>query len=179
MRTKQIPRQIPPSAKHLRPISSMFIVGCLPFCAVLVELYYIMNSLWFDKLYYMFGFVFLSYGIMIITCASITIMFVYHLLCSEDYRWQWRSFNSAGASALFVFGLALIYWIVWLRFGGLTSMVLYVGYSSLMSFLFFILTGEQNNHVLQDDMLISKPGTIGFFSSWAFIHKIYSSIRVD
>ena len=142
MHTNQIPRQIPPSTQYLRPFTSMLIVGFLPFCAIFVELYFIMNSLWFDKLYYMFGFVFLSYGIMIITCASVTIMFVYYLLCSEDYRWQWRSFNSAGASSIFVFGFALIYWILRLRFGGLTSVVLYVGYSSLITFLFFILTGQ-------------------------------------
>ncbi|MCJ1435296.1 hypothetical protein MMC27_004668 [Xylographa pallens] len=160
--TNQIPRQIPPSTQYLRPFTSMLIVGFLPFCAIFWELYFIMNSLWFDKLYFMFGFVFLSYGIMIITCASVTIMFVYYLLCSEDYRWQWRSFNSAGASAIFVFGFALIYWILRLRFGGLTSVVLYVGYSSLITFLFFILTG-----------------TIGFFSSWAFVQRIYSSIRID
>ena len=121
----------------------MLIVGFLPFCAIFVELYFIINSLWFNKLYYMFGFVFLSYGVMIITSASVTIMFVYYLLCSEDYRWQWRSFNSAGASAVFVFGFALIYWILRLRFGGLTSIVLYVGYSSLITFLFFILTGKR------------------------------------
>ena len=100
-----------------------------------------MNSLWFDKVYYMFGFLFLCYGIMIITCASVTIMFVYYLLCAEDYQWQWRAFSSAGASAGFVFANALIYWIIKLRFSGLTSVVLFVGYSSLISFLFFVLTG--------------------------------------
>ena len=101
-----------------------------------------MNSIWFDKVYYMFGFLFLCYGIMIITCASVTIMFVYYLLCAENYRWQWRAFASAGASAFFVFANALIYWVFRLRFSGLTSVVLFVGYSGLMSFLFFVLTGK-------------------------------------
>ena len=90
----------------------------------------------------MFGFLFLCYGIMIIMCASVTIMFVYYLLCAEEYRWQWRAFNGAGAGAGFVFAFALIYWILRLRFSGLTSVVLFVGYSALISFLFFILTGK-------------------------------------
>lgn len=100
-----------------------------------------MNSLWFAKVYYMFGFLFLCYGIMIITTASVTIMFVYYLLCSENYNWQWRAFVNAGACAIFVFGFAFVYWLLRLRFTGLTSIILYVGYSSLISFLCFILTG--------------------------------------
>ena len=146
VRTNQIPRQIPPSISYLRPIPSMLLVGALPFGAIFVELFFIMNSIWFDKIYYMFGFLFLCYGIMIITCAAVTIMFVYYLLCAENYRWQWRAFNSAGAGAIFVFLFAIIYWIWKLRFAGLTSVVLFVGYSSLISFLFFILTGKQRQY---------------------------------
>ena len=100
-----------------------------------------MNNIWFDRIYYMFGFLFICYGIMIITCAAVTIMFVYYLLCAENYRWQWRAFNSAGAGAGFVFAFSIIYWMWKLRFAGLTSAVLYIGYSSLISFLFYILTG--------------------------------------
>ena len=120
----------------------MLWVGALPFGAIFVELFFIMNSIWFDKIYYMFGFLFLCYGIMTITCAAVTVMFVYYLLCAENYRWQWRAFNSAGAGAGFVFMFSLIYWVWKLRFAGLTSVVLYVGYSSLISFLFYIMTGE-------------------------------------
>jgi len=156
------------------------IVGFLPFGAIFVELYFIMNSLWFNRLYYMFGFVFLSYGVMIITCAAVTIMFVYHLLCAENYRWQWRAFNSAGASAAFVFGFSLIYWILRLRYTGFTSMVLYLGYSSLISFLVFVLTGKcYYTGSVWMALLTNRSGTIGFFSSWAFVQRIYSSIRID
>ena len=101
-----------------------------------------MNSLWFDKIYYMFGFLFLAYGVMIVTCAAVTVMFVYYLLCAENYRWQWRAFNSAGAGGIFMFLFAVIYWLWKLRFTGLTSMVLFVGYSTLISYLFYILTGK-------------------------------------
>ncbi|KAI9833730.1 MAG: hypothetical protein M1819_003463 [Sarea resinae] len=162
VRTNQIPRQIPPSAGYLRPIPSMLLVGILPFGAIFVELYFIMNSIWTSKFYYMFGFLFICYGLMIITCAAVTILMVYFLLCSENYHWHWRAFFTAGASALYVFANALLYWISKLSFGSATSGVLYVGYSALISFLFFILTG-----------------TIGFFASWGFVQKIYGSIKID
>lgn len=166
----------------------MLLVGILPFGAIFVELYFIMNNMWVGKVYYMFGFLFLCYGIMIITCAAVTILLVYFLLCSENYHWQWRAFATAGASAGYVFGNALLYWISKLSFSNFTSGVLYIGYSALISFLFFILTGNPPplprsyafpsawpGNVLTSEL----PGTIGFFSSWAFVHKIYGSIKID
>jgi len=48
---------------------------------------------------------------------------------------------TAGASAFYVFANALIYWVTKLQLGGLAGSVLYIGYSALISFLFFILTG--------------------------------------
>ena len=106
-----------------------------------MELYFIMNNMWFGKVYYMFGFLFLCYGIMVITCAAVTVLLVYFLLCAENYHWQWRAFCTAGASAGYVFANAILYWISRLSFGSLTSGVLYAGYSLLVSFLFFVLTG--------------------------------------
>ncbi|KAH8680506.1 hypothetical protein BX600DRAFT_376126 [Xylariales sp. PMI_506] len=162
VRTNQIPRQIPPTTTYLRPIPSMLLVGILPFGAIFVELYFIMSSIWFSKIYYMFGFLFLCYGLMIITCAAVTVLMVYFLLCAENYNWQWRAFLAAGMSAGYIFANALIYLISKLSLGGLAGTVLYIGYSALLSFLFFILTGS-----------------IGFFSSWWFVQKIYSSIKID
>lgn len=141
VRTNQIPRQIPPSTTYMRPIPSMLLVGILPFGAIFVELYFIMSSIWFSKVYYMFGFLFLCYGLMIITCAAVTVLMVYFLLCSENYHWHWRAFTTAGASAFYVFANALIYWVTKLQLSGLAGSVLYIGYSALVSFLFFILTG--------------------------------------
>ncbi|KAI0478433.1 Nonaspanin [Xylariaceae sp. FL0804] len=162
VRTNQIPRQIPPATTYLRPIPSMLLVGILPFGAIFVELYFIMSSIWFSKIYYMFGFLFLCYGLMIITCAAVTVLMVYFLLCAENYHWQWRSFLAAGMSAGYIFANALIYLISKLSLGGLSGTVLYVGYSALLSFLFFILTGS-----------------IGYFASWWFVQKIYGSIKID
>ncbi|PWW74603.1 hypothetical protein C7212DRAFT_346106 [Tuber magnatum] len=162
VRTNQIPRQIPDQATYLKPVPSMLLVGILPFGAIFVELYFIMNSIWFHKVYYMFGFLFVCYGIMIMTCSTVTVLMIYFLLCSENYHWQWRSFFTAGASAIYVFLNAIIYWISKLSLGGLTSNVLYLGYSALIGFLFFVLTGA-----------------IGFFSCWLFVRKIYGSIKIE
>lgn len=160
----------------------MFIVGVLPFGAIFVELYFIMNNIWSNKFYYMFGFLFLCYGIMILTCAAVTTLLVYFLLCSENYHWQWRAFATAGASAGYVFANAILYWVTKLSFSSFTSAVLYLGYSTLISFLFFILTGKyycQSSSKARSCTDGPGLGTIGFFSSWAFVHRIYGSIKID
>lgn len=142
VKTNQIPRQIPPSTGYLRPLPSMLLVGVLPFGAIFVELYFIMNSIWFSKIYYMFGFLFLCYGLMIVTSAAVTVLMIYFLLCAENYHWQWRSFCTSGASAGYVFAYAMLYWVRTLSFTSWTSGVLYLGYSLLISSLWFVLTGK-------------------------------------
>jgi transmembrane 9 superfamily protein 2/4 len=128
-------------AGSLRTIPSILLTGILPFGAIFVELYFIMTSLWTNKIYYMFGFLFLCYGLMIITSAATTVLLVYFLLCAENYRWHWRAFAGAGMTGGYVFVNALIFWATRVSFGGLTGAVLYVGYSALIAFVVFILTG--------------------------------------
>jgi transmembrane 9 superfamily member 2/4 len=118
------------------------------------------------------------YGLMIMTCAAVTVLMIYFLLCAENYHWQWRSFCTAGASALYVFLYAMIYWIRTLSFTSWTSSLLYLGYSAMISGLGFILTGTFPSCSWYLHSLTCS-GTIGFFASWFFTMKIYKSIKVD
>jgi transmembrane 9 superfamily protein 2/4 len=152
VRTNQIPRQIPPVGGYLRPLPSMALAGLLPFGAIFVELYFIMHSIWFSKVYYMFGFLFICFGLMIITSAAVTVLMIYFLLCAENYHWQWRSFFIAGASAAYVFASCLVYWIKDVSWTSWTSGVVYLGYSALLSSMVFILTG-MFHHILMIDNL--------------------------
>jgi len=169
VRTNQIPRQIPESSHTAggpsgglgawlsRPVPSILLTGILPFGAIFVELYFVMNSLWSGKIYYMFGFLFLCYGLMLVTCATVTVLSVYFLLCSENYHWQWRSFWTSGACSVYVFLNALVFWASRLSFGGWVSGVLYLGYSALISLLVFVLTGEYPFFAV--DRAMAKPFT--------------------
>lgn len=142
VRTNQIPRQIPPTTTYLKPIPSMLIIGLLPFCAIFVELYFVMASIWFSRIYYMFGFLFLCYALMIVVTASATILLTYFLLCSENYNWQWRSFLAAGTSGVYIFFNCLLYLVTRVKLSSFAGAVLYLGYSALLSFLFFVLAGK-------------------------------------
>ncbi|KAG0240344.1 hypothetical protein BGW41_007057 [Actinomortierella wolfii] len=162
VRANQIPRQIPDQVFYLKPIPSMLIGGVLPFGAIFIELYFILNSIWFHKIYYVFGFLFLVFGILILTCAEVTILMCYFHLCAEDYHWWWRAFFTSGASAFYIFGYSVIYYFSSLQIRSFTSMVLFFGWTAIMSIMFFMLSGA-----------------IGFFSTFLFVRKIYSSIKID
>lgn len=151
----------------LRTIPSLLLTGILPFGAIFVELYFIMNSLWTNKIYYMFGFLFLCYGLMIITSAATTILLVYFLLCAENYRWHWRAFAGAGMTGFYVFLNALIFWATRVSFGGLTGAVLYVGYSALIAFLVFVLTG----------MLYTAVSVVDRSSPSVFLSRLHRLLR--
>jgi hypothetical protein len=49
VRTNQIPRQIPTQVLYLRPLPSILLGGILPFGAIFIELYFILNSIWFNR----------------------------------------------------------------------------------------------------------------------------------
>lgn len=178
-RVNQIPRQIPAVPTSLRPLPSLFLTGLLPFCAIFVELYPIITSLWTGRIYYMFGFLFLCYGIMILTSACVTVLLTYFLLCAEDYRWQWRAFLGSGFTGVYVFIVALWFWLTRISFGGLTSAILYLGYSALIAFLVFVLTGTFPHTSRVKVRLTLDTGSIGFIASYWFLYKIYGSIKVD
>lgn len=103
VQTNPIPRQIPPQGWYLHPALSAIVGGLLSFGVVFVEMLFILSSLWQHRFYYMFGFLFLVFGILVVTCAEITVVLCYLSLCAEDYRWWWRSFITSGSAAFYMF----------------------------------------------------------------------------
>ncbi|KAJ1731189.1 Transmembrane 9 super member 2 [Coemansia sp. Benny D160-2] len=162
VRVNQIPRQIPDQPWYLRPIPSALMGGILTFGAIFIELYFIMNSIWFHKVYYVFGFLFFVFLILVITTAEVTILLTYFHLCSEDYNWQWRSIYTAGASAFYVFLYGVLFYFTRLRLASFASLVIYFGWMFIACLLLFILTG-----------------TIGFVASHHFVRRIYGAIKID
>ncbi|TYI22710.1 hypothetical protein ES332_A06G121600v1 [Gossypium tomentosum] len=162
VKTNKIPRQIPEQAWYMNPIFSILIGGILPFGAVFIELFFILTSIWLNQFYYMFGFLLLVFIILLITCAEITIVLCYFQLCSEDYKWWWRSYLTSGSSALYLFLYAAFYFFTKLEITKLVSGILYFGYMLIASYAFFVLTG-----------------TIGFYACFCFTRLIYSSLKID
>jgi transmembrane 9 superfamily protein 2/4 len=161
--TSSIARAIPPpSSIVLNPTVAIIFTGVVPFAAAYVELFFIMTSLWMDQFYYVFGFTFVVFLILLITCAEMTVLMVYYQLCAENHRWWWMSFLTGGSVAFYMF-LYSVFWFsaldassIWITY------LLYFGYMFLLSMAMFLVTG-----------------TVGALTSLWFIRKIFSTIKVD
>ncbi|XP_046427122.1 transmembrane 9 superfamily member 2 isoform X1 [Neodiprion virginianus] len=162
VRTNQIPRQIPEQSFYTQAVPGVVMGGVLPFGCIFIQLFFLLNSLWSSQVYYMFGFLFLVFLILVITCSETTILLCYFHLCAEDYHWWWRSFLTSGFTAFYLLVYCIHYFVTKLNIEDATSTFLYFGYTLIMVFLFFLLTGS-----------------IGFFACFWFVRKIYSVVKVD
>jgi len=161
VKTSNIPRQIPDQPWFMSVPFTIFIGGLLPFGACFVELYFILASVWMDYYYYVFGFLFLVFVILVITCAEITLLFNYFQLCNEDYHWWWRSFGNGGSISIWVFLYSFVYFKQ-LEANSFTTYVLYFGYMGLASLGLLLMTGF-----------------IGVMSTLWFNRTIFASVKVD
>uniref|UniRef100_A0A8C8X3M5 Transmembrane 9 superfamily member n=1 Tax=Panthera leo TaxID=9689 RepID=A0A8C8X3M5_PANLE len=160
--TNQIPRHIPRQSFFTKPPFGIMIGGILPFGCVFIQLFLILNSIWSHQMYFMFGFLFLVFIILLITCSEAAVLLCYFYLCAEDYHWWWRAFFTSSFTAVYLLIYTVHYFFAKLQITGTASAILYFGYTMVMVLIFFLFTG-----------------TVGFFSCFWFIIKIYSVVKVD
>ena len=156
-----LPRQIPDQPWYLKPTITLFFGGILSFGSCFLELYFILSSIWMDQYYYIFGFLSLTFLILLVTVAESTILLNYIQLCYEDYHWWWRSFMNGGSIAIFVYLYAMSYFKQ-LETNSVATYFLYFGYMGLICFALFLLTGS-----------------LGVLTSLWFNKKIFGAIKID
>ncbi|XP_066322492.1 transmembrane 9 superfamily member 12-like [Miscanthus floridulus] len=160
VRTNQIPREIP-----TKKYSLLFILGAgtLPFGTLFIELFFILSSIWLGRFYYVFGFLLVVLLLLIVVCAEVSVVLTYMHLCAEDWRWWWKAFFASGTVALYVFLYSINYLVFDLRsLSGPVSAMLYIGYSFIVSLAIMLATG-----------------TVGFLTSFSFVHYLFSSVKID
>ncbi|CAK9151817.1 unnamed protein product [Ilex paraguariensis] len=161
VRTNQIPREIP-----ARKYPSWLLVlgaGTLPFGTLFIELFFILSSIWLGRFYYVFGFLLVVLLLLVIVCAEVSVVLTYMHLCVEDWMWWWKAFYASGSVALYVFLYSINYLVFDLQsLSGPVSATLYLGYSLVMAVAIMLSTG-----------------TIGFLTSFYFVHYLFSSVKMD
>ncbi|KAK1394501.1 Transmembrane 9 superfamily member [Heracleum sosnowskyi] len=161
VRTNQIPREIP--APRFPSWALVLGAGTLPFGTLFIELFFIMSSIWLGRVYYVFGFLFVVVILLVVVCAEVSLVLTYMNLCVEDWRWWWKSFFASGSVALYIFLYSINYLIFDLKsLSGPVSAFLYLGYSLFMVIAIMLATGA-----------------IGFLTSFLFVHRLFSSVKID
>jgi len=82
--------------------------------------------------------------------------------CVQDYNWHWRSFLLGSSSALYIFAYTVYYFFTQLHISGFVSALLFFAYGALACALYGLLMG-----------------TVGVLAAWAFVGRIYGSVKVD
>jgi len=162
VRVNNMHRPIPDNNWYSKPSTLALLSGILPFGSIFIEMYFVFTSFWNYKFYYVYGFMFLVYCILLIVTIFVTIVSTYFLLNAEDYRWQWTSFASGGSTALYVFLYSMYYFMTRTRMSGLLQTSFYFGYMALFCMALFVMTG-----------------TVGYLGSNWFVRKIYTVIKSD
>ncbi|KAG9068248.1 Transmembrane 9 super member 4 [Linnemannia hyalina] len=161
-RTNQIPRQIPEPLWYMKPRITVALGGLLPFAVIFIELFYILKSVWEGQYYYMFGFLSLVFAILLVTCVEISIIVVYFQLCSEDYNWWWQSFFASSFSSFYIFLYSMVFFTKQLSIDHFVPGLIYFTNTVMICIIYGLLTG-----------------TTGFISSYWFIRRIYSAVKID
>ncbi|KAL2372599.1 multispanning membrane protein [Blastomyces gilchristii SLH14081] len=163
-RTNAIARQIPPQSWYLRTVHGTLLTGLVPFTVLFVELLFVFKNLLQDKSghYYVFGYLSVVCTILIVTVAQVTIIATYCQLSSENHRWWWQSFFTGGSGAFWIFMYCIWYYFAKLHVRGFVSSLLFFSYSFLGCAVYGLLAG-----------------TVGFLTAYAFVRRIYSSVKVD
>lgn len=120
-----------------------------------------MSYIWKHQLYSIYGFLIFSMIIFIIISSELSIIFIYLYLCKGDYNWWWKSFIIGGSSSIYFIGYSVFYFIK-LDIVRLSTTVIYYGLMTLITSLIFFISGS-----------------IAVLSTFIFLHKIYSLIKID
>lgn len=176
--------------------------GILPFGAVFIELFFVFTAIWQNQFYYLFGFLFLVFCILVVSCAQISIVMTYFQLCGEVYAiykystaentllivLSYRIIAGGGAALLSLvarlcmcFSIAYFIFLPSWRLQNLYphcfTWVTQVGHSCIhCSYLIIICLFLLGLMVLTFWLL---TGSIGFFAAYVFILKIYGAVKID
>lgn len=157
------------------------LAGIVPFGCLFIEMYFILSAVWsHNKIYYVYGFMFaiLVLLCLVIICVSITCTYI--LLNAEDYRWQWQSYTSCAATALYVFLYTIHYFYNSTQMRGpqffraFTLEFQRVPRSGFLQTVYYF--GTSLNFCIG---LALFCGSLGFIGASKFVFLIYSNIKAE
>uniref|UniRef100_A0A803LD23 Transmembrane 9 superfamily member n=1 Tax=Chenopodium quinoa TaxID=63459 RepID=A0A803LD23_CHEQI len=146
------------------------IVGCRYRCtkvvpstknAVLVELHLLYASMWSYKLFTLPSIMLISFSILVLLTAILSVGLTYIQLSVEDPEWWWRSVLRGGSTAMFMF-VYCIYFYARSHMDGFMQLCFFLGYNACICYACFLMLGA-----------------IGFRASSIFIQHMYHGVKSE
>jgi len=138
--------------------------GVLPFGSIFMEVFYLFSALWLRKFYYVWGFLFVNFVILLLMSPSVSVLAVYVLFCFEDWRWHWVAFASAASVGAYAFAYGIYFFLFWTHMTGAAQTAFFFAYLTLFSVGLGLMCGA-----------------VGFAGAWLFVWRVFPrvSLKVD
>jgi transmembrane 9 superfamily member 2/4 len=114
--------------------------ACILFGIGLVDLYFILSSVWFEQYYYEFGFFLVVYIILVVVCAEMSLLCILVNRQNENYDWLWFPYYTAGSFAISIF-LYCICFLMHLESTDVFFYFLFLGCMGIACFAIFLMMG--------------------------------------
>lgn len=133
-----------------------------PLLTLAVELHFLLQGLWANQVYYVFGFLALGGIMWFIVSALVTIFHLYYVLCYENHQWWWIALLLPGCLGLHFFLFSTYFFITQLSIRTFASTLIYFLYMGLISVGYGL-----------------AAGAVGFMAGLWFVRTIYANIKID
>lgn len=157
-----IPRTVPPQPWFMHDAVMCLLPGILPFGASFIEYSFVLGSVWQGHIYYVFGFLFVAFVLVMVIVAETTIFLTYVRLVRMDHNWWWPAFYTGASYGVWIFLYGAYYFFRILHIRNIWSVVLYFGYNLMIAYGAAIMTGA-----------------VGFVAAEMFVKTIFGSLRLD
>jgi transmembrane 9 superfamily member 3 len=100
--------------------------------------------------------------ILIVVTICVTVVAVYFLLNSEDWRWPWTALLAAASTSGYVYLYGIYYFWFKTSMTGFLQTSYYFGYLGVFALALGLMCGA-----------------VGFLGAFAFVQRIFRNIKVD
>lgn len=124
-KTSRVARDVPPQpmTRDIKVLMALF--GGIIFTSVYFEFLYLMRSVWHNKIYFMYGWLFFVLLIMISIVSLVSMLNTYRDLTYLNHRWWWRSFMIGASAGLYMAAFSLYYLFADLDYNMFGSYLIY------------------------------------------------------
>ena len=159
-KTNAIPRQVPPKSWYFSTPVLMAVGGGVTFAVAFVQIFYVFSRMWLHEFVYMFGFIFITLVLWIISTAEVAVVATYLTLCLEDHRWWWKAVAVPASFGLYMFVMSIVYFISIMP--STVTATLFISYSFMASVVLGVVAAS-----------------IGLEVCLHFVVRIFSEVKVD